>query len=350
MRIGIVCSRLDMAGGGGMERLARDIIEGLADRGIRPVVLTRRVDPRLPLLAKLDEVKVIPVKLIPVKLRDRYFSWQVDKWKQRLGLDLILSCHRTANADISVCGGNHIGFLNATGKTPSLWDKLHIAQEKQQYATAKKIIANSRLMQEELAGNYGVDPGKITVLYPSIDTDLFRPVDAQTRQALRASYGFSPDKKIFAFPSGDHGRKGLAMIRSFFENTDLPVELVVAGRPAEPGRNVRSLGFLSHIETLFQAVDATILASLYEPFGMVGIESICCGTPAVFSDNMACCEIAREPAMIQFSRARPDTLAEAIDKIIQFDRAEHPDLRSCIDYDVSKKAFVDGLLRLIEHS
>lgn len=66
----------------------------------------------------------------------------------------------------------------------------------------------------------------------------------------------------------------------------------------------------------YRAADFTIMASLYEPFGLVGIESILCGTRVVFSDNMACTEVMNENAGFFFSRQNPETLAQAITQAV----------------------------------
>lgn len=58
------------------------------------------------------------------------------------------------------------------------------------------------------------------------------------------------------------------------------------------------------------------MASLYEPFGLVGIESILRGTRVVFSDNMACTEVMNENAGFFFSRQNPETLAQAITQAV----------------------------------
>ena len=61
---------------------------------------------------------------------------------------------------------------------------------------------------------------------------------------------------------------------------------MVAGRPIdETGPNIHYLGYRSDIEDVYRAVDFTILASTYEPFGLVGVESVLCGTPVLVADG-----------------------------------------------------------------
>ena len=67
---------------------------------------------------------------------------------------------------------------------------------------------------------------------------------------------------------------------------------------------------------LYRAADYTIMASLYEPFGLVGVESILSGTRVVLSNNMACTEVMNEQAGFFFSRDNPASLADAITQAV----------------------------------
>ncbi|WP_308030142.1 glycosyltransferase, partial [Neisseria lactamica] len=164
----------------------------------------------------------------------------------------------------------------------------------------------------ELVGLYGVPPEKIQVAPPPADTERFFPQPGETA-ALRAKYGFADHETVFLFPSTGHTRKGLELLADFFEHTGLPVKLAVAGSPLpRTMKNVVGLGFCTDMPELYRAADFTIMASLYEPFGLVGVESVLCGTRVVLSDNMACTEVMNEEAGFFFSRQNPETLAQAV--------------------------------------
>ena len=193
-----------------------------------------------------------------------------------------------------------------------LLDRLTIRRNRSNYATAKSIMAHSHLMQRELTALYGVPSEKIHVIHPPADTARFYPAPDETA-AVRAKYGFQDDETVFLFPSTGHKRKGLDLLADFFEHTDLPVKLAVAGSPLpRPMKNVIELGFCKNMPELYRAADFTIMASLYEPFGLVGVESVLCGTRVVLSDNMACTEVMNDEAGFFFSRSRPETLAQAV--------------------------------------
>ena len=146
------------------------------------------------------------------------------------------------------------------------------------------------------------------LLYPPVDAARFRPpLDAAERAALRRRFDLPDDRAVFLLASTSHRRKGLGRLAAFFANTDLPATLVVAGRPlgGSPA-NVRWLGYCRDIENLYRAVDFTIVASTYEPFGLVGVESVLCATPVLLGPGVGCGEVIDADARIDFAaRRRP---------------------------------------------
>jgi glycosyltransferase involved in cell wall biosynthesis len=316
MKIGLSANALGH--GGGMERYARDLVSGLAARGIAPDVFTRRLDASLP-ESRLAALHVISTSLLPAKLRDHWFAWRLREARRRAGIDVMIACNRVDSADISVCGGTHLGFLRTAGRSPKLADRWQIALERRYYANAKVIVAHSKLMGDELQELYGVPESKICVLYPPVDSARFAPADGARRRALREKYGFRDGDIVLLFPSGSHERKGLPAIERALEGTSLPVVLAVAGRA--PGRQtsarIRWLGFIREIEECYQAADFTILASRYEPFGMVGVETVMCGTPAILSSRVGALEVIAPRAKFTFDPDDVPGLRNAIAQAVR---------------------------------
>jgi glycosyltransferase involved in cell wall biosynthesis len=237
------------------------------------------------------------------------------------------------------------------GKKPGFFDRRKIALETKQYANARVAIAHSRLMRDELIGLYGVDPAKIHLLYPPVNAARFSPPEEGDRERLRAEFGFGPDRAVFLFPSGGHVRKGLPFLREFFASTDLPVELVVAGRGVTAGRNVRGLGYVRDIERLYRAADATVLASSYEPFGLVGVESALCGTPVVLPENTGCCEVLDKPLLHTFRLGDAGDFRRAVGEIMDRGRRDMPsDPRTTLRYDCGVRQHVEALIACLPAS
>ena len=299
--------------GGGMESYTFDLIKGFTADNVPVRIYAAQIDTTLPEYQQVN-VQYINQKNIPKKLRPFFFSHQLQKKRQTN--EYLIACNPTDHADIFICGGTHLGYLNNMGQTANLLDKLTIHRNRTNYQTAKKIMAHSALMKREMTKLYDVDEHKIEVVYPPVNTERFHNNFndvAHTRQ----QYSFQEHDTLFLFPSTGHKRKGLDLLADFFEHTDLPVKLVVAGSPLpRPMKNVIELGFCKNMPELYRAVDYTIMASLYEPFGLVGVESILSGTRVVLSYNMACTEVMNEQAGFFFSRDNPLSLADSITQAV----------------------------------
>ncbi|HGP7160775.1 TPA: glycosyltransferase, partial [Neisseria meningitidis] len=193
-------------------------------------------------------------------------------------------------------------------------------------------------------------PERIQVAPPPADTERFFPQPRETA-ALRAKYGFADHETVFLFPSTGHTRKGLELLADFFEHTDLPVKLAVVGSPLpRPMKNVVGLGFCTDMPELYRAADFTIMASLYEPFGLVGVESVLCGTRVVLSENMACTEVMNEEAGFFFSRQNPETLAQAVAQAVSLKKQgghRLSDPMRALNYNPSLSHHIDRLTDIL---
>ena len=121
MKIGIVCNAL--ANSGGMERYTLDIIRGLVASGHEVTVFTRKIDQSLQEASLVKAVK-INTSFLPKRLRDFYVSFVLPSLRKTYPVDVMLGCCRSKNVDVVICGGTHPGFLKATGKKKSFFDRL----------------------------------------------------------------------------------------------------------------------------------------------------------------------------------------------------------------------------------
>ena len=297
---------------GGIERYAMTLVRGLHQRGIRPALIAKQFDTSLPEYQWVTPVHT-SVKAAPGKLRDLFFDWRIGRVKRRLDLFPLIGCNQTRWSDIGICGGTHPGFLAAMGERERLNDRWKIGLERAHLQNSAVIVAHSARMRDEVVRHYGIDPSKITLLYPPIDGERFSAVDPATRDALRRQLDLPNDRAVFLLASTGHKRKGLDLLVDFFSKTELPATLVIAGRAMHgSARNVRHLGYRSDIENVYRAVDFTVMASLYEPFGLVGVESVLCGTPVLLADNAGCAEVINELGQLPFALTTPDSLDRAV--------------------------------------
>ena len=336
---------------GGIERYAVTLVRGLHALGVRPTVIAKAFDTTLPEYAWVD---ALPVRMagVPSKLRDLYFDWRIRRFKQRRDLGPLIACNQTGAADIAICGSTHPGYLAAMGETAGRSDGWKIALERAHLVNSQFIVAHSQRMIDEVQRFYSIKPDKIRLMYPPVDSERFSKVPDAERARLRAELKLPDDKAVFLLASTGHRRKGLDLLAEFFAKTDLPVCLVVAGRPIDiDAPHIRYLGYRNDLHNVFRAVDFTLLASIFEPFGLVGVESVLCGTPIVAADNVGCVEVIRAPGQFGFSLAQAQSLGEAIGRAVAAWRANThriEDPLAALGYDPSVEVHVKALLELAQ--
>jgi starch synthase len=173
--------------------------------------------------------------------------------------------------------------------------------EKTALGNADRIIAVSRAMQKDILDLYDVSAAKVQVIHNGIDTDTYR----QVRQAeVLAKYGIEPDKPFILFVGRLTRQKGIAhLLRALHQvQTDFQTVLC-ADAPDTPeyAREVetemskvrtdahkkviwiREMVPTEFIIPLYSQAAAFICPSVYEPFGIINLEAMACGTPVVAS-------------------------------------------------------------------
>ena len=336
---------------GGIERYLLTLVDGLHARGIRPTVVARRFDAGLPEYAWVDAVRVHTFGL-PAALRDRWFSHRLAALKHRHAWYPVIALNQTRVSDIAICGSTHPGYLETLGHAPDWRDRMTIALERQHFGQAAVVVAHSRLMAAQVTRFYGVPAERIQVLHPPVDTQRFHPVPPAERLALRQRLGLPADRAVFLLASTGHARKGLDLLVQALGHSALPVLLVVAGRPVEvQAPNLRYLGYRSDIEDVYRAVDCTVMASRFEPFGLVGVETVLCGTPLIGAEGMGCLEVIGDEALLRFQVDDPASLDAAIHSALARWRAGQlrvDDPVAALRYDPSVQTHLDALLGWVD--
>lgn len=314
MKIGIVCNAL--ANSGGMERYTLDIIRGFVSAGHEVTVFTRKVDTNLNEASLVKTLK-INTSFLPKRLRDFYVSNLLPSLRRKNPVDVMLGCCRSRHVDIVICGGTHPGFLSATGKRKSLFDRFVLPFEKASYQEAKYVVAHSRLVENEIRTYYQIPENRLFLMPPPVDLRIFKPqqIESPLVSEIRlSSFHQLKDKTTFLFVSSSHARKGFKLLEKYFENTDLPIALAVAGRPIsrKDYKNICYVGYAKNMAALYAQADFSILASIYEPFGLVPIESLCMGVPVAISENLGCKDYISKAVKEVFNPFSIDSLDKAV--------------------------------------
>jgi glycogen(starch) synthase len=194
-----------------------------------------------------------------------------------------------------------------------------------------RTICCSQYMMEQISSIFDLPPDKVDVIPNGIDSESFKrdvSVDLYRKQYVK------PGDKLVFFVGRLVYEKGvqtvieaMTLILSKIPN----VTFVVAG--SGPHMNqLKSLvdvfhledkvKFTGHIDTdmlsaFYKSADLTVVPSLYEPFGMVVLESMAMGTPTIVADTGGLSEIVvHEETGLKFEPGNPESLADAMLRIL----------------------------------
>ena len=163
---------------------------------------------------------------------------------------------------------------------------------------AWRVIVCSGFMAGELGGYFGVPLDKTSVIANGIDPAPLRACAAGEVARLRHFYAPAGERLLF-FVGRITPEKGLpTLLRAmpYILHHFPDVRLLVAGKNSEQMQSVvdelrishavHLLGFVTDAarNCLYNAVDAAVFPSLYEPFGIVALEAMAAGCNVIVSD------------------------------------------------------------------
>jgi len=167
------------------------------------------------------------------------------------------------------------------------------------------VIATTDPQNDLLVEKYDVLPRRITVIPPGMDENRFSPVRMEDKKQLQEKYGFGsqdvlvvgrmaknkghdllikamptllklvPGARLMAAIGSDDSKqdiKGVNELKKLAK--ELKIEDKITWKPYIPDEE---------LPDHYRAASIFSMSSRYEPFGMVAIEAMACGTPAVVS-------------------------------------------------------------------
>ena len=171
--------------------------------------------------------------------------------------------------------------------------------EKTAYENADGVIAVSRSMQDDVKELYGVPAEKVRVIYNGVDVEKYKPT---FNPEVLARYGIDPESPYILFVGRITHQKGIMHLLRAVEHLIPGVQVVLCATDpdtVELGREVdqriealktRDGRAIIHVSSfvpvddiipLYSHAAIFVCPSIYEPFGIINLEAMACGTPVV---------------------------------------------------------------------
>jgi UDP-glucose:(heptosyl)LPS alpha-1,3-glucosyltransferase len=191
---------------------------------------------------------------------------------------------------------------------------------------AKRVIANSRLVSDEIVSHFGFARERIHVIPNGVPA--FR-APSGAREQVRRELGLKPRDYAVLFAGSGWERKGLRFAIEAVKAAHVAdATLLVAGRGRKSSmprsERVRFLGPVAEMPRLLAAADIFILPTIYDPFSNACLEALAAGLPVITTAANGFAEIIA-PGIEGDVIDRPDdiaALAAAIERWSDRDRRE----------------------------
>lgn len=321
---------------GGAERFVSRALEALEDQDLDLSVITREwqgdVNPNWH-IHLCDPMKWGRVS------RERGFANAARKIWQQEKFDIVQSHERIPGCDIYRAGdGVHRRWLLQRSRLLPAWrgkrlltDKFHsyvMRAEQEMYAAPelKSVICNAQMIKNEIMADFGLPDEKITVIYNAIDNQKFLPATEALRHQLRQQFNIPQQAHCLIFVGSGFERKGLeAAIRAVAPTDSI---LLVVGQDKDKKRyrglaqslgceqRIRFMGVQKQTLPFYQAADALLLPTLYDPFPNVILEAMSCGLPVITSQTCGGAEFIQQGVNgFVFDALDVKSLAESIQEL-----------------------------------
>ncbi|QMV53503.1 glycosyltransferase family 4 protein [Ewingella americana] len=321
---------------GGAERFVSRALEALEDQDLDLSVITREwqgdVNPNWH-IHLCDPMKWGRVS------RERGFANAARKIWQQEKFDIVQSHERIPGCDIYRAGdGVHRRWLLQRSRLLPAWrgkrlltDRFHsyvMRAEQEMYAAPelKSVICNAQMIKNEIMADFGLPDEKITVIYNAIDNQKFLPATEAQRHQLRQQFNIPQQAHCLIFVGSGFERKGLeAAIRAVAPTDSI---LLVVGQDKDEKRyrglaqslgceqRIRFMGVQKQTLPFYQAADALLLPTLYDPFPNVILEAMSCGLPVITSQTCGGAEFIQQGVNgFVFDALDVKSLAESIQEL-----------------------------------
>ncbi|MCW0481535.1 glycosyltransferase family 4 protein [Gaoshiqia sediminis] len=276
---------------------------------------------------------IVPESVWWSRVRPLWRRYKVTELAQKSGLDIFHGLSHELPFGIEKTGiktvvtMHDLIFLRFPNQFRAIDRAIYFRKCKHASHIADRIIAISQQTKQDLIHYFKVPETKIDVVYQSVNPIFFQKSTPEELDQTRNRYHL-PDRFLLA-PGTIEARKNLGCTLRALDQGDIPVSLVVAGKPTRYMKSlrplIRKLGnrviFLhnltdAELSHLYQLAEATVYPSFFEGFGLPVAEAQACGCPVITSNISSLPEVGGEAALY-INPAYPEEIAAAIRRILE---------------------------------
>lgn len=237
-------------------------------------------------------------ELIPVEsAAPAAFAAALERIQPRSHCDFLFSLERVTRCDCYRAGdGVHRAWLERRARFEPAWKTwfrtlqpkhrqiLELERRLFRPESTPAIVANSKLVKNEIVSGFDYPPERIHVIYNGLPAAP--PFDPDLRTRTRNELGANEEELVILFAGTGWERKGLRFALEGFARAELPrARMLVAGRgnprPFSHDKRVEFLGPVKDLRPFYAAADLFLLPTLYDPFSNACLEALAAGLPVI---------------------------------------------------------------------
>lgn len=223
------------------------------------------------------------------------FADAIEKLAPRAECDVLMSLERIRHCDVYRAGdGVHRAWLERRAAIGGRFQRLSRALNRKHSAMlalektlfveggAGRVIANSKMVQDEIVRVYGFPVDRIDVVHNGVPVSDFRRGE-ESRAQMRQALGLNEETAVLFAGSGWE-RKGLRFAIEAIERSGKEMRLLVAGRGDKrrfKSPRVQFLDVVQDMPALYGAADIFLLPTIYDPFSNACLEALAAGLPVI---------------------------------------------------------------------
>ncbi len=181
----------------------------------------------------------------------------------------------------------------------------------EKWAKIDHVITDSDCSRRDLMERVGVPDDRITVVYPGVDANVFRPPESEVSAGAVSSgrpyvlcvSGGDPTKNLetlidafAALPSSMRDEHDLVLAGDLRRREDLRTRVAERGIAAQT--HFPGLVSDERLVELYQRASLFVFPSRYEGFGLPVLEAMACGCPVVCSNAASLPEVTGDAALL----------------------------------------------------